>query len=221
MKKCLICQQMFQNEYDILDLILPYPIFPKTICLDCKLSFKKVQSVSHCKICSHLSEKCNECQKWSRYHLKHQSLYIYNDFAKNFLTTYKLKGNYEFRYCLVEDIYQYLRKFQKYGYIFVPIPVKNKTYQKRGFNQVTSILNCMPVNIDVCLLANNKIDQKEKNREERLQMKQMFSLNYYPKSSKICLVDDLYTTGRTITHAYSIFQQHGIDDICSFSIFRA
>ncbi|WDT64868.1 ComF family protein [Companilactobacillus crustorum] len=76
------------------------------------------------------------------------------------------------------------------------------------------------------LLKKNDADkpQAQKNRSERLKTPQTFlplpELMKIQKNQRILILDDIYTTGRTLMHAHDIFLRAGFKNICTFSLSR-
>ncbi|GEK90486.1 hypothetical protein AKA01nite_01080 [Alkalibacterium kapii] len=66
--------------------------------------------------------------------------------------------------------------------------------------------------------------QAKKNKQDRLTPPQPFivdgEMKQKLKRKKIILVDDLYTTGRTMFHAYDAIKTCQPKDIQTFSLFR-
>jgi len=80
-------------------------------------------------------------------------------------------------------------------------------------------------NLPYCQLLKKRDTQaqSQKNRKERLELKQSFDLiNHQTDLSdlKIILVDDIYTTGATIERAKEILNGKGVKEIKSFSLAR-
>ena len=63
--------------------------------------------------------------------------------------------------------------------------------------------------------------QSSKTREERLQTQQAFKIKKgVDLPDKILLVDDIYTTGKTLQLAKQILLEAGVKEVLSFSIAR-
>lgn len=182
-----------------------------------------VQDFPHCSYCMNAELPCDECQKWKeRYHLQHQSLFYYNDWMKAWLNQYKIQGDYRLRSCFAYDLYQALYPYVKRNYILVPIPIDEYKYYERGFNQVAALLEAAELPYEMWLSKRLLLQaQGLKTREERLKTPQPFRCQTVKVDRKVILIDDIYTTGRTLTHAYGCLQEAGVQHITSFSLIRA
>ena len=219
--KCNLCQQEFALHLPITDLISVHPLLLDAVCSDCLASLEQCRLVKHCPYCSYPTnlDKCPECNQWQKYQLKHQSLYYYNDQLSSWLTMYKIKGHYQLRTTFLRSIYYELQPVIQRGFHLVLIPTHPRKLKERGFDPLLAMFELLPYPLECCLQTVSYSDQKSKTRDERLATSQLFQLKYKPKTKKICLIDDIYTTGRTITHAYSLLQPM-CEEICSFSLFR-
>ena len=108
--------------------------------------------------------------------------------------------------------------------VVCPIPLSEKRQQTRGFNQVEAILS--EANIPYKCLLKKKIDtsaQAKKTRDERLLMPQPFEVNVDKNkimNQEIILVDDVYTTGRTMFYAAECLLPYQPKKIRTFTLAR-
>ncbi|MFC6176600.1 ComF family protein [Companilactobacillus huachuanensis] len=104
------------------------------------------------------------------------------------------------------------------------IPASKSHLQARGFDPVyelyADIFDLRPLLVK----ADADKPQAQKNRIERLRTPQTFSLlpefGQIQKNQKILILDDIYTTGRTLMHAHDIFLKAGFKNISTFSLSR-
>ncbi|WP_235700256.1 ComF family protein [Companilactobacillus paralimentarius] len=104
------------------------------------------------------------------------------------------------------------------------VPASQSHFEKRGFDPVYELYADI---FDLKKLL-FKIDadkpQAQKNRLERMQTPQTFfalpEINNLQKNQRILILDDIYTTGRTLMYAHDIFLSHGFKNICTFSLSR-
>ncbi|MDR0690789.1 MAG: hypothetical protein LBF32_01880 [Streptococcaceae bacterium] len=142
---------------------------------------------------------------------------------EEFMQRYKFYGDYRLRFAFAKKFAGRLRKYK--DWMIIPIPVSKERFFLRGFNQVEGLL--LASNIRFCLALTKPYDrayQSHKTREERLQEKQPFLLmekrmnELYRK--KILLVDDIYTTGRTLFHAYDALKKVWPKKVRTFTLAR-
>ncbi|MGD1370531.1 ComF family protein, partial [Enterococcus faecium] len=94
--------------------------------------------------------------------------------------------------------------------IYCPIPLSEKRWLERGFNQVSEMLKAAKIPFQMLLKREQHLLAQAKNtRKERLEMPQPFELAV-PLSKiqhkKIMIIDDVYTTGQTLFHAAGCLQ---------------
>ena len=200
MSNCLLCDEELSNQESLRSLILMKKDNP-TMCDNCKNKFEPVSEVS-CQSCYKKSSEtyCEDCQEWKRKGKKvnHKALYYYNEEMKAELKKYK-------------------------GYTIVPIPLSDERKEKRGFNQVTAILESAGIPYQDLLRKKNTKAQSQKNKKERLKVEQVFE-RIEPENQSwpenIVIVDDIYTTGATIERAKEMLIVNGVKEIRSFSLAR-
>ncbi|MCD7084463.1 ComF family protein [Limosilactobacillus fastidiosus] len=170
-----------------------------------------------------MNELCDDCQKWRRHYgwyLEHYPLFYYNQAMKDFMQKYKFQGQYHLRGIFYETIKEAIARI-KYD-ILIPIPVTKNTLLTRGYNQVTGMLGDIPYTELIIHQNHQKVAQSKKDRQSRLQTKQPFLLKQGVslQGKTILLVDDIYTTGRTLYHAATLCYEHGSKRVQSLSLAR-
>lgn len=221
MKNCLLCNQSVEEIRSFSSLILLQKD-RKTICKYCREGFEAISSI-HCPRCwkDGGEDVCSDCQTWEAqgYLVQHQACFLYNDLMKDFFSKYKFQGDYLLRFVFAEVLKKCLRNFKEYT--LVPIPVSPEKYQSRGFNQVEGLLQAAGLSYKNLLEKQDVLAQSRKNREERLKSQQCFTL---AKDSslpyKIVLIDDVYTTGKTLQLARELLLEEGVKEVLTFSLAR-
>ena len=103
----------------------------------------------------------------------------------------------------------------------IPVPLHNKKYRVRGFNQAQVLAEGIgrELNIPVLtkIVGRNKstIAQKNLNDKERQEnIKNAFKIiDNEVKLKKILLVDDIYTTGSTMDALARVLRENGAEEI--------
>ncbi|MGT2967314.1 ComF family protein [Streptococcus koreensis] len=195
-----------------------------TMCDNCKNKFEPVSEAS-CKTCCKKSSEtsCEDCQEWERKgkSVNHKALYYYNEEMKEYFQKYKFQGDQLLAGLFAEEVKAALKKYK--GYTIVPIPLSDKRNEKRGFNQVTAILEAAGIPYQDLLIKKDTKAQSQKNKKERLKTEQAFERKELKNKSwpeKIMIIDDIYTTGATIERAKEMLHVNGVKEIRSFSLAR-
>ena len=194
------------------------------MCDNCKNKFEQVSEAS-CKTCCKKSSEtsCEDCQEWERKgkSVNHKALYYYNEKMKEYFQKYKFQGDQLLAGLFAEEVKLALKKYK--GYTIVPIPLSDERNEKRGFNQVTAILETARIPYQDVLKKKNTKAQSQKNKKERLKTEQAFERKEFKNKSwpeKILIMDDIYTTGATIERAKEMLNVNGVKEIRSFSLAR-
>lgn len=120
------------------------------------------------------------------------------------------------------------RVFNQSDWIIIPIPLSSKRMRKRGYNQAELIAKHLSNKINIRCL--NDVLYKKfhtesqvnvKNREKRLEnLKDSFSIKNQEiiKNKNIILVDDVYTTGATISEAEKTLLNAGAKKIIALVV---
>lgn len=225
--ECLLCNKGISFQLTLKDIFIFREIITPVVCTKCKESFVRWDDHG-CAGCGKENVNkngflCADCQTWKKlygWYLHHRGLYRYNEAMKEYMQRYKFNGDY--RLCVV-----FQRELSKVvneqkADLIVPIPVTSTTMQTRGFNQVIGLLREVPYQSILRTKISSKVAQSSKTKEERLATKQPFILDAPEKviNKKVLLVDDVYTTGRTLYHAANLFKQAGCKEISSVSLAR-
>ena len=231
MINCLICCQSFIPRISYLKILSLIKKSEKSICAHCIKKFEDLGEIRF-KFCSKKLPKadiCDDCKTWQKIYQKdiliNHSIYKYNDFFHDLMVNYKRYGDYVL-YRVLEQLCMEELSGLNFDY-YVPIPTSKDHQERRQFDTISSIYqNIVPLSY-----ALEKMDisgsQGEKNRIERLATPQSFLVEkdnekfQYKDESSFLLLDDIYTTGRTLYHARdalrSVFPKAKIE---SFSICR-
>lgn len=221
MTECLLCKGQIEEKGSFLQLFLLKEEGP-SCCYTCYQNFERI-SEEHCPRCFRdgKSDLCTDCKKWEEEgnQVQHQSIFTYNQAMKAYFSQYKFQGDYALRFVFAKAAKKAVKMFREHT--IVPIPVSVEKFQVRGFNKVQGILDAGKVAYSNILEKKDTLAQSSKTREERLQTQQAFEIKKeVDLPDKILLVDDIYTTGKTLQLAKQIFLEAGVKEVLSFSIAR-
>lgn len=226
MMRCIWCKQPIIKNLTIMEMIYPFSLQKQTLCKTCQKKFERLEG--GCLLCGKKGQPtiCSDCQFWQKkypdYSFKHEALYRYNDGFQEWIEQYKYQGDYQLRYTFFNELKRYFK--DKRNLLVIPIPLSDEKQRKRGFNQVEAILDATNIKYQRFLLKkNDTIPQAKKSRYERLKMAQPFILHVDGKlieNQEIILVDDIYTTGRTLFYAAECLLPYHPKKIMTFSLAR-
>lgn len=224
--KCELCQLNINNSWQLRDFCDFSVYKPTFICKMCYDNFQQIDPEKACLECQITTEQkyCIDCQRWFRLgypKIHNQSLFKYDTQMKQYFKAYKFEGGYHLRNVFKQVMQQRLIKVQ--ADMIVPIPITNDTFTKRQFNQVIGWLDGMTFEELLICREVKKDKQSQKTRDERLCTKQPFVLRQPGinlVNQRICLVDDIYTTGRTLRHAAHCLMAAGALEVTSLTLAR-
>ncbi|EOI01626.1 comF family protein [Enterococcus moraviensis ATCC BAA-383] len=227
--KCNYCNRLISRNLTFKEIFLPQKIITEQLCLQCVSSFHLLETKNCCQGCQRQTNKkyCGDCIKWQRhypsYDFHHEALFSYNEAMQEWFEAYKFKGHYKLRYSFAPFLQEYFK--QKKDLLVVPMPISSKRMETRGFNQVEGLLEAANIFYQPYLIRfEDGISQVQKTRKERMELTQPFELTKEGQrevqNREVLLVDDIYTTGRTIFHAAQVILEKSPSKLYTFSLAR-
>lgn len=137
------------------------------------------------------------------------AIYEYNERIKKLL--------YQFKGCFDIEIFDiFLSRFARelrlmyFDYIMVPIPSYKEDDEIREFNHVEEMFKVLKLKTERVLEKTEKIKQANLSFKQRKEIKNFLKITNGDaiRNKKILLVDDVYTTGSTMSAAISLIEQY-------------
>ena len=132
-------------------------------------------------------------------------IWDYNEEFKKLIFSYKYnrkKSLAKLIARLIEQEFKFIIQKEKIDFI-VSVPINKKRENERGYNQVDEILKQLKVNyVEIKRIKNTEKMHKllnEKLREENIRGSFRIESDFDFRNKKILLVDDIITTGATLT----------------------
>ena len=205
---CYICNRELEN-----------PEYP--ICKNCIKDMVKIDG-HVCNKCGEpileMNEICDTCKTTERAFDVAKACYSYNEASRKVVADLKYnKRKYVVPFMAKEMLYK-LEDFGVMPDIIVPVPITEKRYKERGFNQAelladelaTLLGNAELVDTSIVKRIVDRPPQANLSKAERLtNLKGVFELSRRVKlKDKIVLIiDDVFTTGTTVGEVSSLIKK--------------
>ena len=201
---------------------------------DCDKKFHRLNGAlcmkCGCPVESEEQEYCPECKERDRVWDLGQSVFSYQGVAGKALRCIKREGTEEFvRYFAIQ------MKKSREAFIrrvapdcIVPVPLHPSRQRSRGFNQAELLAVALGEQMELpvrLLLKKQKrtMDQKSLGRLERIKnVQDAFSIDQEELGEgipgSVLLVDDVFTTGSTLSACAAVLKAHGILNVAFISV---
>lgn len=224
---CELCKNPLLIDWNLADFFKLKATKLPLICQACRQSFQKI-APSGCKFCRGRlkaeQQICHDCLIWQKKGKQlfiNHALYQYNETMRQYFQYYKFQGGYHLNQVFKNELQAAVQAIG--ADLIVPIPISANTYLQRGFNQVIGLLADLELH-EYLVCKADKRTQVQKSRIERLKSSQPFFIVERVKKQlsgkKVCLVDDVYTTGTTLHHAAKLLSLAGARTIYTVTLAR-
>ncbi|WOT05412.1 ComF family protein [Shewanella youngdeokensis] len=208
--RCLMCQQrILSRRQGICDVCLDASLYKAPICLGCGRQMSL--SVAYCGQClaSNTLKVVAPCS--------------YHDGAGHWVGQIKYQAQFAVIEVMVEALICRLYDLIAQGFIQMPqaiiaVPLHPKRLQQRGFNQAWLIARSVANKLQLPLLDNVLIRQVDtapqaglSGERRRKNMLGAFALTEKINWQRVAIVDDVVTTGTTVSEITRLLSQQYID----------
>lgn len=204
---CNYCRQEFNQQRSFYQLFSWQSQPKQQLCLACQQRFPKIVGPT-CPQCQRPGSKqlCSDCRYWQQVYqgqvLINHAVYRYDSSFHDLMVQYKRRGDYVLHQVLAELAAKDLRQLQADYYVAVPSSPEH--YQRRKFDAVAAVYQNLVTLTPALIKRAGSQAQGEKDRNGRLKTPQSFQRNPACRqelTGNVLLLDDIYTTGRTLYHA--------------------
>lgn len=187
-------------------------------------TLKKFFFNSKCSVCRKEVEEgeiylCRECrekiEKKKKLHMRQNIFYLfsYNDDIRKIIIDYKLNGRKGIGNFLGTLIEHELKEiiYKNDIDVVVPVPVSKERFLARGFNQVEEILDSIGISYKKIERRKNTLPMhgiSDKNMR-KINVKSAFECKFLTRDKNILIIDDIITTGITITEMIKSLEAAG------------
>ncbi|MCM3711674.1 ComF family protein [Sporosarcina luteola] len=198
---CLLCEQKLASSpsWQLLLAIENTSL----ICEDCSKSFERVDIKEEDDVVDQVT-----------------SIYTYNEPMREYLHQFKFLQDVALAGVFANELRTELARKDD---IIVPIPMHPQKKIERTFAHVEEMLTAARIPFEDLLIKKNTEVMGEKTREERLAMRNLFSIKPGSdvKNKTYILIDDIYTTGTTLRHAATVLKEAGAERVEAVTLIRA
>ncbi|HBF38156.1 MAG TPA: hypothetical protein DDW50_12650 [Firmicutes bacterium] len=169
-------------------------------------------------------EICGQCSETRYYFSKVRSVAVYEGALREYLTELKYRYRPDLASALGILLVEWVKdhhEFQKLDFI-IPIPIHRQKLMVRGYNQAELLANPLqnylgiPIKNDIIMRDRITLSQNALHKEERFSnVSQAFRVvNAKPLAgAKVLLVDDIFTTGATVSEAARVLIRAGAFEV--------
>ncbi len=220
--KCLICHgEIIPDVTWVTFWRLPDK---KQCCRSCSRAFRIIENPG-CLKCGRPDGDgiCPDCRQWQVTNPGllewNRSVFSYEEAAKDFVARWKYRGDYALLEALIPEVQRIFKREQLGEVSFLAVPLSIEREKERGFNQSEAIIHHLGLKPIHAFKRVHSGKQAKKGRQGRLRGINPFSL-VTEVDGPCVIVDDIYTTGRTIRHMAALLKQSGCPAVYSFTLFR-
>ena len=199
----------------------------QALCLDCQQKLVPDSQFPGyaCGVCGRFVSNetgiCGECLLNPPIYSKHMSYHAYQDLFRDLILKYKYWGNERLKYYFVQCLERvYKNEFSHVKHFDYLIPMPSDPGHRRSYDHILEIAKLLSKQIQVPLLTGALVKIKKTapqaglsrakrliNLDNAFAFKKKISLSH----KKVLFIDDIYTTGTTISKCTQVLQEKGAE----------
>jgi ComF family protein len=175
-------------------------------------------------------EYCFDCTKSNFHYNRGYALWIYDKNVRKSIANFKFHNRREYSKYYVHELLQYYREeiIKIAPEVLIPVPLHKSKLRERGFNQANLLAREISKSVGIPVAENylvrchkTKAQKRLNDRERAKNLYGAFDVNPIYSTApygKVMLVDDIYTTGRTIDACAKVLLLTGVKEINFISL---
>ena len=218
--RCPACRRIMEDETELIHN-------------ECRKAFRIIKEPRCFKCGRHMADPeetiCPDCKKKGHGYSYGFAVFEYNDTAQKAMIDYKKNGwrkNGDF--FAAEAVKNFGRQIKNMKpEVLIPVPVTDKKLKRRGFNQSEYLAERIGESLDIpvdagILIRRSGKAQKELSRQERtVNALSAFECMHETEYKRVCIIDDVYTTGSTIEGCSRALMSAGVKETGFIVIFSS
>lgn len=214
---CVFCGSAGSQGQDLCSSCKAILPFQNTACLQCGAALMFTMPM------------CGDCLKKPPVFDRTYPLFTYQEPVNSLIL--KLKFNTRLVYArLLADLWlrQYRDCLDRLPDCIIPIPLHPVRLRERGFNQAVALARPIasalriPLNVSHCIRTRNTESQTGLSASDRLaNVRKAFALKSILPAKRVALLDDVMTTGSTVSALASVLKQSGVEQVDVWVMARA
>ncbi|WP_231950098.1 ComF family protein [Legionella lansingensis] len=213
---CIVCYRYHREPY--------------AVCKRCITLFTRLGPACHYCAFPLLDDQflvCGRCSRTKPNFDQTLIAYRFEEPLRTLLHDYKYNGALFLRHFLVKLMLDALPRPEIQTQCLVPVPLHPKRLRERGFNQAAELCKLLakhlniPCELTLCRKIHHTAPQAQlSGKERRRNLRHAFAVK--PQQYKhITLVDDLLTTGSTVSELTKLFKKQGVHRVDVWCCARA
>ncbi len=175
------------------------------------------------------SIKCGKCIIHPPIQTKTISAFEYKQPVDQLITKYKFHYDFTAGHILIKTFIKSIKQNNSnLPEAIIPVPLHRKKIKRRGFNQSIEIAKIIVKDLGIPILRSHVIRIKNTDPQSSLpsnkrtdNLKNAFELKKEIPYKHIAIIDDIYTTGSTITSVAKLLKKNGVENIEIWCLARA